>query len=371
QSPSPPFTIKEDGSVDFHNLKKIISVKKDDLIVTVTPATPGLPGFTVTGQSLPGIQGKKTGIVAGEHIDKQAKQHDWLAAVDGYLFFIDQVVSVHSILTIAGDVDFSTGNIDFLGDVYIVGNVLDEFTVKASGSIFIGGSVEAAQLEACQTICVQQGVFGKEKGRVHAQQDIIATFYQNARVEAGRDVIAGNQILNSRIKARRHIIAKTGQGRIIGGELLAGHTLTAKQIGSDLGTRTTIETGLDYHILDQMTRLGKKRDTLTRQAAQLADWIKKNKGLPTEPINPNFLLAQRKQVEIQLILDQIQSEYQELSQSLYPPTEAQITALGILMPDVYIKIRDARTKVISPHTHCTVKYNPESERIELRKFKIG
>lgn len=43
-----------------------------------------------------------------------------------------------------GDVDFNVGNIDFLGDVHISGDVREDFVVHATGTVTVDGLVEGA-----------------------------------------------------------------------------------------------------------------------------------------------------------------------------------------------------------------------------------
>ena len=51
-------------------------------------------------------------------------------------------------LDIPANVDFSTGDINFLGDVCIHGDICSGFTVRAIGNITVGGVVEACTVEA-------------------------------------------------------------------------------------------------------------------------------------------------------------------------------------------------------------------------------
>ena len=57
-----------------------------------------------------------------------------------------------NVLDISGDVDLNIGNIDFNGDVNITGNVITGVTIRAMGSIYIGGYVEGAVIKSNKDI---------------------------------------------------------------------------------------------------------------------------------------------------------------------------------------------------------------------------
>lgn len=63
-----------------------------------------------------------------------------------------------NVLDISGDVDLNIGNIDFNGDVNITGNVITGVTIRAMGSIYIGGYVEGAVIKSNKDIVLNKGV---------------------------------------------------------------------------------------------------------------------------------------------------------------------------------------------------------------------
>ena len=71
-----------------------------------------------------------------------------LAAIDGKAEMIDGRINVYAVYEVLGNVDNSTGNIDFIGNVIINGNVLTGFEVKAGGYIEVRGVVEGAKIIA-------------------------------------------------------------------------------------------------------------------------------------------------------------------------------------------------------------------------------
>ncbi|SDY22754.1 hypothetical protein SAMN05421736_101719 [Evansella caseinilytica] len=141
---------KADGSVDFREMKTIPAVEKGKIFAVVHPPVPGECGYTVTNEPLPAEQtfpvqlklGRGTmlvddKIVATEsgrpHIEKRGQTVH---------------VAIMPKLTLPGNVDLSTGNIRFLGDIEVAGNVEEGMTVESDKDIFVRNTVSKAMLIA-------------------------------------------------------------------------------------------------------------------------------------------------------------------------------------------------------------------------------
>jgi len=68
-----------------------------------------------------------------------------LAGIDGRVEIIDGKIHIYAVYEVSGNVDNSTGNIDFVGNVIIHGNVLTGFEVKSGGYIEVSGRVRGCE----------------------------------------------------------------------------------------------------------------------------------------------------------------------------------------------------------------------------------
>ncbi|MEW6236014.1 MAG: FapA family protein [Candidatus Omnitrophota bacterium] len=361
------YSIKEDGSIDFYNLRDFVAVPEGIHLVTIVPPAKGRDGYTVKGEKLESAWGRKIEIRAGENIVKKENDCEWFAGCAGRYFYENNLLDVLPVLLVSGDVDFSTGHIDFIGDVIVNGNVLDGFHVKASGNITVRGTVEAAYVEAGKCIEVKNGIFGKEKGKIVARCDVVSTFLQNANVEAGRDVIAGNQILNSIVHAGARVQVQTGKGIIIGGETLAGHCIYACVIGGEYGVRTLVEAGMSFAVFKKITLLEDKKKILISHRERLEHFFQANKPSPSLSAEEKKLLeaAQKKRDQLSAAINQLKDELRELSRQLYPTNRPEIECVKTVMPDVIVKMRDRRYKIKSPIHNCLISYDEENDKIQI------
>ena len=118
--------IMDDGSVDFRQVNLLRTVEKDQLLAVKIPASKGTDGVNVFGEAIDST-GKDKSLPAGKNTYISEDGLSLYAATNGRIIRQKELLHVENILTIEGDVDYSTGNINFNGDVAISGDVLGGF----------------------------------------------------------------------------------------------------------------------------------------------------------------------------------------------------------------------------------------------------
>lgn len=191
------------GNVDFKELNLVQNVVEGQPLAQKVLAERGKAGKTVTGKYLEAKNGKDIPLPVGKNTRVAEDGLTIVAETNGQVIMLNNKINVEPILTIEGDVSLKTGNIMFLGTVYISGNVEDGFSVKASGNIEVKGTVGKSELDAEGDIVVSQGVAGKGEGYIRSGKSIWAKFIENTRVEAGEFVIVSDGIINSQVSANR------------------------------------------------------------------------------------------------------------------------------------------------------------------------
>ena len=153
--------VDEFDQVDYTALNLIYNVEKGQEICHLIKPTEGEPGRTVLDQEIPAKSGKNVPLPQGRNTEISEDGTQLLASIDGSVEFTGRSFQVKPVLEISGNVDFSTGDLDFLGDINIGGNVLSGFTVRAMGNIHIAGVVEAGStIEAGGDLAVVKGILG-------------------------------------------------------------------------------------------------------------------------------------------------------------------------------------------------------------------
>jgi uncharacterized protein (DUF342 family) len=233
----------EDGRVDFKELGILTQVSEGQLIVEKIPATAGKPGIDLWGRRMEGKHGKDIMMPAGKNV-RLVDCSKVFAAIDGQVTVENEKICVVPVIEVDGDVDLSTGNIDFVGNIIVKGSVQSGFSVKAGGDVEIGGTISGGTVEA-RNITVKQGIIGGKDSMVQAEEDVFSKFIQNARVIAGRDIKVQNVIINSDINTGRYLWATGDKGAIMGGRICAGEEIYATNIGTDLSGNTALCVGVN------------------------------------------------------------------------------------------------------------------------------
>jgi hypothetical protein len=246
----------EGGRVDFKEVANLNNVKKGQLIAERIPATSGQDGRTVTGEPVSARKGREARLKPGKNVVIDAEQMKLYAAIDGLVTFTERdKINVFPVYEVNGDVDYSTGNIDFVGNVVIRGNVLSGFRVRAVGDIRIIGGVEAAEVISDGSIEITAGIMGTGKGLVKAAKNVKCSFIQEGNVEAGENITVTQSIMHSNIRAGKSVECMGAKGLIVGGLIQAGEQIRARIIGNSTSTATVLEVGVLPELRNEMALL--------------------------------------------------------------------------------------------------------------------
>jgi len=234
----------EDGSVDFHHVDVVKCVTKGQKLVTKHPPTSGTPGYTVAGQPISPPLGTDCALPKGKCTEISADEADLLASQTGHVFAQDGKVHVEEVLIIQKNVDYSTGDVNFSGDVIIRGDVLSDFKVVSKENIHINQHVERAEVRTeSGSIFVNRGIHGGERATLYAQADIQAGFAEQASLTAGKSVIIKDSLIHCNVNAGESAEVVGGKGVVVGGSIHVGHRLICKVLGADRGGQTYVEVG--------------------------------------------------------------------------------------------------------------------------------
>ncbi|MEH7382549.1 FapA family protein [Bacillus sp. JJ1533] len=331
--------IQPNEVLNFRNVKQIPSVKAGQLVATIYPSRPGIPGKNVLGHSVSARNGKPYPIRIGKNIvETNGKLY---ATMDGQISILDRKINILPVFEVNGDLNLKTGNIDFIGNVTISGNVPSDYVVKASGDISIYGIVEGAQIDAGGSVYISSGVVGFAKAIVRAEEDIIASYFNQCQVYAGKNIEATGSILHSVCVAKGNVRSLTGS--IIGGLISAGRHVMAKDIGNASHTKTEIQIAASDRFSEEEKQIQTEIDETKVQLQKallilqkLAEKYQKTSTLSEDEI---LLLKRDKltQTELTKKLELLDSELIELRSKQKEEAASCLIATGNLYPNVYIQ----------------------------------
>ncbi len=153
-------------SVDFREIRHIPSVKKGDVIAKNHKPVLGIAGITITGEPIAPNPVFPVSVQFGKGAALIEEDMAIVAISSGR----PQVQSRGLLIKISvlpklfhdKDVDLSTGNIRFTGDVEVTGEIQEEMELTAQGSVIVHGIVNRAKVTAGNSILMKNNVIGSE-----------------------------------------------------------------------------------------------------------------------------------------------------------------------------------------------------------------
>ncbi len=235
-------SVNESGHVNYAELNIINNADIGDVICQIVEPVAGVHGRTVFDKEIPAKDGKKAAVPKGRNTELSEDGSTLTAAKPGHVEFDGRNFQVKPVMDIGRNVDYSTGNINFLGDIHVHGDVCSGFTVRAMGNITVDGVVEASTIEAGGDLVVVKGVKGNNQAVIKACGSIYAKYLESTSVCA-REKLHTDCIINCNVYSDGEIQACSGRGIIIGGKIRSAGEVKANIVGSKSECITSIILG--------------------------------------------------------------------------------------------------------------------------------
>lgn len=370
--------LDEHGRVDYRNLGCVVAVHQGERLMQNIAPTAGEAGENVLGQSLPAKPGKAVAFapkLKGAIIDP-ADPAFLIAEISGQPVLTTNGMTVEHTISLK-TVDLTTGNIDFDGTVDIAGDVHAGMRVRATGDIHVGGTVEAARLEAGGDVVIKGGIIGHGEvhehppdaenspiARIHCGGSCSTRFIENASVEANDSVMVEELIMQSEVAAVNHIIVgKPGkhEGHIVGGLVEASLLIQSGVIGASSGVITRLEAGTNPYGHEKLHQANKK---MTVKSNELDDVIKLLHYFETHPDRVKLDINTRAEATRVMLLHEIQEIQEEinlLTLQLKLAEDARVMAENSVFGGVQVKIGSKVMNISAQHSAGSFKLTEEGE----------
>lgn len=140
-----------DQKVDYRKKYLISNVSIGDVIGKIIPAKSGSDGKDVLGVPVKRKTSKKIPLKIGQGC--KMENNNIIATIEGKPEFKANTFNVNKLYKVDA-VDLKSGNIDFVGNVEVVGAVSEGMEVKAGNELLVGNNVESAKIRTGGEVCV-------------------------------------------------------------------------------------------------------------------------------------------------------------------------------------------------------------------------
>lgn len=348
------------------------NVARGTLLATKVPVRAATTGTTVTGTALPAIEGKDCPVAASPAVHTTQDPDGttrYVAASDAMVEEISPTrLWLVTAITISGDVDYRTGNIEALGSVTIAGAVTPHFAVKARGDVTVQHAVESAYVEAAGDVTVGGGVFGKPgETEIRCGGNFSAHFVENATVTIGQSGEIAESVVNSRIYCQRDVSVCKRRGAVRTSTFVAGHSVIANVYGSVGEGQVQVRAGNNPQLWRRMARLENEL-RFYRRLLHKGTTPAARGGRDTKMVRAHqFRLVKRKRL-VEVMERLIQRRRRAVLDDLAAQTESPtVTAKQAVYPKMLVQIGPFARHVEEPLQRGSFVLNMEQGKIDWRR----
>jgi uncharacterized protein len=375
---------KDDGSIDMNDLGDIITVTENTELVRRVKGKSGEPGYNVLNELISARIPERPDFGVGEGTAISLDDQDLLiATIDGVPLRKTNGMRISDALVVK-DVDIKVGNINYDGNVLIMGNVQPGMSVKAKGDIIIDGYVESASITAMGDVLIKQGIIGRpiqtdfpdhasaKDGltcKIMALGNISALYAQYAFVQAKGDVQLGSQLLNSFVIAKDSVkigAEKSRKSRLVGGHIFAGSLVQAGIIGSNSFVSTHINLGDDLEVAEKvLSNIQNEIDRLTDKKTSIDGDIE---ALQSEKLTSDI---ESKMIKLDEQSSEIEKQLKPLtqkkaigeSQLAKKIEQIKVNCWANLFPGSYVTVGKFKFKAESQFTSGSIGFNQNKKLV--------
>lgn len=356
-----------DGRVDYRHLGIVQNVRKGDMLCTALPPTEGTPGTDVTGAPIRQQPGRPAELPVGENTASTAGGTALIAALSGQISMSGSRINVYPTYVVNGDVDFSTGHIDFVGNVHVCGSVHEGFTVKASGNVEVDGMVDGGSLNAGGDILIHQGAVGRNLSVCTCVGNFVGNFIESCTIDTGGDVTAAS-MMHCNVSCAGSIRLVGSRARIIGGVYLSGGDIDAGNIGSPSGALTELRLGEVASLKARSEQLGKELEVLRARKKRLDEvrvLVERKKGIMKEDERQAVLRSSQSTIdELEKELADKEAKEKEMTAKLEQAGNGRIFARGSICRGTRVVIGGVRDTVHESRARVVLRCKSDQILIE-------
>lgn len=315
--------------VNFHHIHSFVMIQKGEFIGDIIPELPGVNGTNLLGKEIKAPKkiinlykpGGNTTVSSGRLYSN----------IEGSLKIVDDTILVDPVLQISTDIDYTTGDISFSGDIEILKSIREGFSVTSKRDILVHESIEPSNVTCDNDIIVKHGIYGSEKYEINCKHNIDALHIANARIKALGTVSITNGVVNSSISTIDKIIVGD-KGAIVGGHYHSQNGVISGNIGNHMGIETYIYTGTDYTIENKLKSLQDTSISLIEEMNKLQDAIQISKTREErDKLKYLFLMIKGR-------LTSLKNFSRSLLSRLDKNDKSEVIVLGTVYPGTYIEI---------------------------------
>ena len=356
----------EKGFVNYKDLGLIRNIKVGTVIAVITLPTDGTPGIDLRNAPIAQKKGASADIAHGDNIGISGDGTQMIALVDGNLRYAGNKFSIETVFNLKGNVDASTGNLDFIGDIIIRGEVLDGFKVSSHKNITLYENATGATIEAGGDVLIKKGCINS---KIISHGNVTLDFVENSNITCDGD-LKGDSFITSTVYCGGEFNVVGKKGVLMGGKYTCLKNLTANSIGTKSYLPTVVTVGDNAIMLEEKADCERKIieiDFQILRCTQAVDFLTQKKkehgSLPPERVDMlNAAIKQRLLNQVQK--SKVEARISEIVKYLENKQNLSITCKKEIYPGTKITINDLVLAVKDKYQYCKIYLGEDGIKTE-------
>jgi uncharacterized protein (DUF342 family) len=267
----------------------IAKLEAGKVVATLSASVPGTDGVDVFGLPIAHKKGEMCTIGRNLSLAKD----EITATAGGNFRLCKNTLSVEPLLELRDD--RNPAPVQFDGDVLVKGSLGEGRILEISGSLTVGGAIEAVQLKTGGAVNVKGGVIGKTKGHYLIGGDLRCRFISGGLLVASSNVYVQSEVIHSHIVCSGRLTVS--RGAISGGDIAAIGGISCSVLGHPNGAPTVVEAGSGRAFRTHAASIAKQIEANRKRIEDVRAKI--------EPLmrRPKLLNAQQKERATELLYE--------------------------------------------------------------------
>jgi uncharacterized protein (DUF342 family) len=327
--------------------QKIVCAESQEPIAKWYPAIPPTPGINIWGDPIepPPLKEERT-FELGENVYLDEGDHYIKAKTSGVVIFEKNKLDVLPEYILKGDVDFSTGNIKFVGRKLIIqGDIKFGFSVNCKGDLELKGCTENKVYIFVEGLFICEGVLRGEETKVKVKGSAKIRGAEFANLAVDGDLWIKDYLVFTNTSVIGNIIVTDGKGLIYGGKVTASGDITAKILGHPAQTKTEVFAGYTRDTVESYLYLLEKEEIYIESLKKIKYGIELSEKLkrdgrfsPKQEGILQKLLAEKEKIEIKL--KETKEKINKIKDNLKDLRLKTIKVMQKIYPNVILGIAD-------------------------------
>ncbi len=368
--------VSEEEAEDLREkFQKIICATQGEPIAKWHPSIPPTPGLNIWGDVIdpPPLKEEKS-FELGENVFLDEKENLIRAKIAGVVVYDKGKIEILPEYVLKGDVDFSVGNIHFIGEKLIIqGDIKYGFKVECKGVLELKGSTENKVTLKVEGKLFCDGILRGEDTNVEVIGEAYLKGAEHCKLNVEGVLFVKDYLVFTQTKVKGNLEVLEGKGLIYGGKVCASGDIKAKILGNPAQTKTEISAGYLPEIVENyLKKLEEEeiyKETLNKilRGIELAEKIKKE-GRFSEKHEKILKKLIEEKNKIKTKLETLKETLKGYRENLKDLRTRTVKVLQKVYPNVIIQIADV-TYTVSNEISGPVEFYLEDITIKTRGEK--